>query len=504
MKGSSDLDEWKGRRSGDEENTKGTTRNTLLLAATDILRWRNPSRQTYASFEIAGHWENWPVTHSRFKLHLVGLHMDRFGRPPTAAQLADVLLAFEAEAARGPIYETGLRVMGECNENGLPTAVYVDLGGEDWSAVRITAAGAEVVDRPPVKLCRSAAMRPLPEFAVGEDRLEDLLGDILNFASERDLQLAIGWLVAALRPAGPYPILLLRGESGAGKSFASRLLRTIIDPNAAPLRALPADERNLYVSIWNSWVLALDNVSRLDWLSDALARVSTRGGYAIRQLQTDTDEIIIEGARPILLNSVVDPVKAQDLASRCLLVELRALSGGHWRTETELLQLFHQRWPLILGALYTAVAAALRYLAETPPPRLNRMADAIHWVTAAEPGLGWAPGTFLAACADSNAELIENAIAGDPIGGAIKKLMATLSGAWSGTAEELLKDLATKLDDQQARSPRWPAAANVLASRLRRLAPALRHQGIEVEFFRATTSNRTRLITITPAPSHTG
>jgi hypothetical protein len=52
-------------------------------------------------------------------------------------------------------------------------------------------------------------------------------------------------------------------------------------------------------------VLAFDNVSGLPgWLSDALCRLSTGGGWACRQLYTDNDEVLFDGTRPAVLNGI--------------------------------------------------------------------------------------------------------------------------------------------------------------------------------------------------------
>ena len=82
----------------------------------------------------------------------------------------------------------------------------------------------------------------------------------------------MSWLVAACRPQGPYPLLILQGEQGSAKSTTAKLLRRIIDPVTAPLRTPPREERDLLIAANNSWVVAYDNLSGIPpWLSDAFA-----------------------------------------------------------------------------------------------------------------------------------------------------------------------------------------------------------------------------------------
>ena len=38
------------------------------------------------------------------------------------------------------------------------------------------------------------------------------------------------------------------------------MLRALVDPNVAPLRALPRDDRDLFIAASNGHVLAFDNV----------------------------------------------------------------------------------------------------------------------------------------------------------------------------------------------------------------------------------------------------
>ncbi len=63
--------------------------------------------------------------------------------------------------------------------------------------------------------------------------------------NEPDFRLMIAWLTAALRPVGPYPVLVLNGEQSSGKSTLARILRLLIDPQASPVLALPGSTHDL-------------------------------------------------------------------------------------------------------------------------------------------------------------------------------------------------------------------------------------------------------------------
>jgi putative DNA primase/helicase len=76
------------------------------------------------------------------------------------------------------------------------------------------------------------------------------------------------------------------------------VLRALIDPNVAPVRTTPREERELFVSARNSYMLAFDNLSNiLPWISDALCRLAS-GSFAVRRLDTDDDQVLFQDGAP--------------------------------------------------------------------------------------------------------------------------------------------------------------------------------------------------------------
>ena len=147
------------------------------------------------------------------------------------------------------------------------------------------------------------------------------LRDFINVKSDEHFSLIIAWLLATLREHGPYPVLTVIGEQGSAKSTLIELLRLLIDPNVANLRAPPREDRDLFISAGNSHVLAYDNLSGLPpWLSDGLARISTGAAFASRTLYTDQEEVLVRAEKPIALNGITDIVSRADLADRCIFV----------------------------------------------------------------------------------------------------------------------------------------------------------------------------------------
>ena len=93
------------------------------------------------------------------------------------------------------------------------------------------------------------------------------------------------------------------------------MLKALVDPNVAPVRALPREQRELMIAANNGHVLAFDNLSGLPpWLSDALCRLATGGSFAVRQLYTNEDEILVNG--------IEDVISRPDLADRSIFLTL--------------------------------------------------------------------------------------------------------------------------------------------------------------------------------------
>ena len=378
---------------------------------------------------------------------------------------------------------------------GLEGRLYLDLGDETWRAVEIDATGWRVIDNPPVRFRRASGMQPLAIPAPGGSIAT--LRSFLNVQSDTDFVLVVAWALACLRDRGPYPVIVLSGEQGSAKSTFSAILRALLDPNTAPLRALPREDRDLFIAASNSHVLAFDNVSGLPaWISDTLCRLATGGGFAVRQLYTDQDEVLFDAARPVILNGIEDIVTRPDLADRGLFLTLEPISEERRRPEAELWAAFEAERPRILGVLLDAVVEGLKRLPETRLPKLPRMADFALWATACETAL-WPAGTFWAAYCGNRDEAVESVIDADPIAAAVRALMSART-EWTGTASDLLGALAEQAGERVAKSKTWPDGPRALAGRMRRAATFLRKVQVEISFEREGRA-RTRIIRITAA-----
>src|SRR5262249_14045690 len=142
----------------------------------------------------------------------------------------------------------------------------------------------------------------------------------------------------------------------------------------------------------------------------------------------------------------------------------------------ELLADFEQSRPRILGALLDAVSRALGNIDAVKLDRAPRMADFAKWVTAAEPGLGWEPGAFLAAYSENQRDVSEAAFEADTVAIAVWKLVPT-EGRFEGTPTELLDAINRYASETTKKARSWPQSAAQLGNRLARAAPLLKAKG---------------------------
>jgi hypothetical protein len=469
-----------------------------LELAQSVELFRSPDGTGYADLEVNGHRETWPVKSRVFRRWMERQCYELEQEVPSAIALQSAIGLVEARAQYdAPERETHVRVAS------LEGRLYLDLCDEAWRAVEIDAAGWRVVDRPPVRFRRAAGMQPLSEPTAGGNL--GSLRSFLNVRSDADFVLVVAWALTVLRSYSSYPLLVLSGEQGSAKSTFSQVLRSLIDPNTAPLRALPQQERDLFIAANNGHLLAFDNVSDLPpWLSDTFCRLASGTGYASRQLYSDTDEVLFKAARPILLNGIEEIVTKPDLADRALFLVLEPIAEECRRAEAELWAKFETERAQILGTLLDGISRGLRELPNIRLEKLPRMADFALWAAACETAY-WPAGTFSAAYRGNRDDVVESIIEADLVAGAILAMM-TGRDTWTGTASELLGVLARHASERVARSRNWPQSPRGMAGRVRRAATFLRKVGIDVSFSReGPTRKRTiHVVAVRGLPTENG
>jgi len=487
------IDDAVAEASGESGGRRTSQADVLIDLAADAVLFHTADGIGYADLKINDHRETWVIRSKGFRRWLTRRFFEVTQGAPNSEAMQSALNLIEARAHfDAPQAEVNIRVAGHADK------LYLDLADANWRAIEIDSNGWRVINEPPARFRRAAGMQPLPEPTLGGS--VDMLRQFLNVSTDQDFVLVIAWILAVLRNKGPYPVIVLSGEQGSAKSSFSAILRALVDPNAAPLRALPREDRDLFIAATNGHVLTFDNVSGLPaWISDTLCRLATGGGFAVRQLYTDQDEVLFDATRPVVLNGIEDIVTRPDLADRALFLTLEPIPEERRLPEKELWAAFDRVRPQILGALLNAVSHGLRRLPETRLEKLPRMADFAVWATACETAL-WPAGTFDNAYSGNRDEAVDNIIESDPVGAAISSMM-TGRTEWTGTATDLLGALDDEVGEKAAKAKTWPSSARALSGRLRRAATFLRKVGIDVSFDRRGRA-RTRTIRIICTPEN--
>ncbi|MFD9211797.1 ATP-binding protein [Streptomyces sp. NPDC059544] len=408
------------------------------------------------------------------------------GTVPSQSGLADAMTVLEGIAANADPRTPQLRVARQADGR-----ILIDLGTSDGRCISVGPDGWQLLPSSPVVFRRSGAMKPLPAPVREGDGLAKLR-DLLNTTDE-GFHLLVAWLLAAFIPDLPHPILAFRGEQGTGKSKGAAMVIGIIDPSGAPKRTAPRDLKSWSVQAFNSWAICLDNVSIIpDWLSDALCRAVTGDGVVDRALFTDDDVVVLEFRRVLAMTTIDAGALAGDLAERLLTIELQLIPDNKRREEAELDRAYADAHPAILASLFDLLAKVLKALPGVELTELPRMADFARVLAAVDHVTGWHTlQSYKATAADAVADVLD----GEPFAQAVVDLVRTTGpDGMTVTAAQLLESVTAP----EKLPKKWPKDPTRAAGQLKRLAPALRTIGIDVDDSkRQPDGNRSRLYRLT-------
>ena len=321
----------------------------------------------------------------------------------------------------------------------------------------------------------------------------ELLRPYVNL-TDADFRLLVVWMAAAIRPVGPYPMLALYGEQGSAKSTLARIVRRLIDPQAAPLLAEPRNisrpdghgrqrlaaglrQRRRPAAMAFGWPMPAGDRR---WLRKPSIVLERRGE-------------LIHVQRPVILNGIDEFVRRGDLTDRSRLprpaADLPPTAAARMSSGARFTRTIRESWGAYSMRSSAACATAVAQLTELP-----RMADFAAFAEAVGRGLGWPEGMVLEDYNDNRRQATTTLIEGSPVGTVLLEYARYLNG-WIGTADELLCKL-NAFAGRIAASAHWPKSPVWLARELRRIAPQLCIHDIFVMFHRTDTQ---RLISVSTA-----
>jgi hypothetical protein len=444
--------------------------------------WLDEDRRPWATVPENGHRENWAIGSRDFRLWVTNALFKIIGGPPPKSTVYDAIDEFEVWAVcRGLKHSTRIRLAASDGK------LTIDLADEARRVVEIQGADFAVKPATEIKFIRKKGTEALPYPEVSLDNVNSLLNKFLNLPSNTEL-LFYAWLTNCLRASGPYPVLVLSGVQGSGKSTLTRIARLLIDPSVARLASLPPESRDLAIAAQNSHLLAFDNVSKINQrTSDDLCRLSTGGALRIRKLYTSDDETLLRFCKPVIVNGIEHLVLRSDLLDRSILIQIPTINATARRTEDSFWSEFEDEYSQILGALYSATGRAMQILEEIRLEKPPRMADFARWGCAIEKVLGYADGQFLSEYEANRADANAVALEASPIADLIRDYLLH-STTFSGTARKLLQELtrfaeAGEKGKQKGvlKHPDFPKSPNALSALIARIEPNLLTENISIE-----------------------
>lgn len=376
----------------------------------------------------------------------------------------------------------------------------IDLGDHDWKMISVTPKGWDVVRHSGPLFYRTQHQQPLVEPIRGGD-IEELF-TFVPVETEEEKLLVTAWMIAALYPLVPNPILLFVGQQGSAKTTRSRRLRSLLDPSVTPVLG-DMEMADLFLTFQHHAVPCFENVSRFSRReADMFCRAVTGNGVERRKLYTDSDQKLYSFRRPIIINGLDTPSIRPDFLDRCVIINCKRMK--EFVPLQKLDQDFEAARPKLLGAMLDLLVETLKLHGNTASAKEFRMADFAHFGRAVAKALGKNAVDFdkayRANIRQQDCEILEDS----PMVRAIERFAMKYSyeKPWTGSASkllELLREEVHVLGDANVKadmpkSPRW------LSSRLSELAIALGVRSVVVEQLPRTNSARGWKVYYTGSP----
>jgi hypothetical protein len=476
-----------------------------LCSDVGVALFHDDEDECFATIQVGNHQETHPLESTAFRRWLIRLFDTKFKSAPNAQAIIDARATLASRAQYdGECRDVAMRV-GKSAES-----IFIDLGDPDWSIVEVRSNGFHLIPYAecPLRFRRSRGTKKLPVPVRGGS-----VALLRKFANVTDAEwaLILAYLVQSFRGCGPYPVLMLRGEQGTGKTTLVRVIKEITDPSGVSIRSAPREIRDIVAATRNAHVLAFDNVSKIAGeISDAICCLSTGGGFGGRALYTDNDEAVFTAVRPVMLTSITEVISRPDLLDRAIVISPPPFNGSTISTDDEaacrqaekkLFADFERARPLIFGAVLDALAHGLAHVADVRLARTPRMVDFAIWASACMPAFNIGQDEFLDAYRDNRAGANEAALEASLISTYIEQLAG--GRGWSGTPADLLEKL-TLLAGDQARTPGFPKSPRAVRAALDRIHSNLRTVGIIVTFKRVSKGVRTINLSTVPPPDEGG
>ncbi len=443
---------------------------TLVTVGSEL--FHNCKNECYVTLVNNNHAETWALDSSGFFDWLGFQAFRKFGFVPSEQHLKQAITTLAGLSKfEGQEHEVFLRC---ANFNGGYT---IDLCNEEWQSVIVTEIGWKINNQSDVKFIRSPEASALPVPILKKGNIE-LLWKYVNIP-EKMRPLVLAFILESWRPDTPYTILIIVGEQGSSKSSTHKYLRQISDPNNTPLRSAPKTVEDIYVSAANNHQASFDNMSKLsDGKQDALCTLATGGGYATRKHYSNNEEFVIEVKRPVIINGIDNVATRPDLIDRSIVIHLPKISSENKKKETELENGFKRDFQVIFSGLLDLFSSTLNILPTINIKEPPRMVDFAYLGEAMNLAMN-NDESFNEIYKENRRNSLTHSLDSSPAALALMEMMSFRKIDWEGTYKELKLELERHYHQE---GEGWPKSPKGLSNILKRMAPALREQGLDINF----------------------
>lgn len=353
-------------------------------------------------------------------------------------------------------------------------AVFYELG--PGRVVKIDEKGWRLDPDPPVHFRAVKNLKDLPNPAKG-GKLADV-AKWVNLKTERDRRLFLAYITLAALAHIPRPILEATGVMGSGKTTASRVVKRMLDPTGN--ETVTIDRRDFLQKAAHCYILMLDNQNSLpEWSQDTLCRLVTGESDSKRVLYSDDDDLIWSMKRAVLLNGINSPSDRGDVQDRTLPIELERIDKRERLPEDDFWMQFSLAHPELLGAVFDALAGALRERHTVELKERPRLADWGLYAAALYESQGWGVERFV-----EDWEGVEKAQQQGTLDGSVVAQAVILYMKDKDRVEKSAANLHTAIkeaagDDLDLDADRtWPKTGRTLWKKIREVTPLLEVHGI--------------------------
>ena len=422
---------------------------------------------------------------SSFRAYVQDFYYTLHGDVPPRSSTEAIVDWFKGKCLTSPRLSPSVRV------KKYKDATWFNMSDKDWRYIKVDQEGWSIEKEcpPEVPLVREQSVSRYPDPVRGGNL--ELLKKHIHYGDEDQWKLLVGFMLSVMRDEKEYPILVISGQQGSGKTTLSDILMTLLDPHGDTPASLPKKESDIGTTARHRHLLAFDNISGLKWdVSDSLCKLSTGLSVSQRSLYTNGELYQYTVTRPVILNGIPNLVNRDDLARRVISLHLdRIPDEKNGKGISQVKRDFLKDNAQILGGLLDTLVVCHRNIDTVKIGETKGFNEVARWVEAAAEHLGWEPGEFTRIYNENRLSSSSNLVEQNNLARTIMKTLAYLKdkgqpAQFEGTYEQLIQwfcipSCSQHNVDQAVRDKKLPTSYN-WRSELLRIRDGLEPLGVKI------------------------